>query len=286
LNNPLAFSRNPVEMALPPDVDRINKLRWFLGHYDLRVFVTPEAYIDVGRGSFDAAIRLSQTSLDRTGCMGTVGQFCDFATSSQIFCGGEHRNEQPVNVVFTNVKPFGLAASMAKIESLRPVVPEPFSIGNGVVISADATILAGARIGDGSVVAAGAVVVGHVEEFSIYGGIPAKKIRDRVDDSIKNAIKSTRWWDFDTVYLGNSLGNLQELSIRTDILHHYRKSTPRIVIQMDLGKPGNAEIKIIGFFHDGEMLKPSDLPPDVLQYFQQIGGPGPYRWVADIWDYL
>lgn len=283
---PVTFSRDPVEIGMPQDIELTNKLRWFLGHYDLRVFVRPEAYIDVGRGSYDAALRLAQSSLDSSGCLGTVGQFCDFATTSQIFCGGEHHNNQPVNVVFTNVSPFGIAASNAKISSLRPARGKTFTIGNGVVLSADVMVLSGAEIGDGAMVAAGAVVAGRVEEFAIHGGVPAKKIRDRVDEPTKAALKSVRWWDFDLVYLGNSLANLQELSVQTDAEHQYRKETPRIVVYLDARDKAKPEARILGFLHKGEMLKIGDLPAHIMAYFQQIGGPGPYKWIANIWDYL
>lgn len=48
-----------------------------------------------------------------------------------------------------------------------------------VWIGANCTILPGVRVGEGAVVAAGSVVTKDVEPFSIYGGVPAKKIRDR-----------------------------------------------------------------------------------------------------------
>ena len=41
------------------------------------------------------------------------------------------------------------------------------------------TILKGVTIGEGSVIAAGAVVTKNVTKYSIWGGIPAEKIRDR-----------------------------------------------------------------------------------------------------------
>jgi chloramphenicol O-acetyltransferase type B len=54
-------------------------------------------------------------------------------------------------------------------------------IGNDVWIGYGATIMQGVHIGDGAIVAAGAVVVKDVAPYSIYGGNPAKKIRDRFD---------------------------------------------------------------------------------------------------------
>jgi acetyltransferase-like isoleucine patch superfamily enzyme len=46
-------------------------------------------------------------------------------------------------------------------------------------ISSRVTILPGITIGEGAVVAANAVVTKDIEPFSIYGGIPAKKIAER-----------------------------------------------------------------------------------------------------------
>ena len=46
-------------------------------------------------------------------------------------------------------------------------------------IGANVTILKGVIIGEGSIIAAGAVVTKNVEKYSIYGGVPARKLRDR-----------------------------------------------------------------------------------------------------------
>lgn len=46
-------------------------------------------------------------------------------------------------------------------------------------ISSRVTILPGIEIGEGAVIAAGAVVTKDVEPFAIYGGVPAKKIGQR-----------------------------------------------------------------------------------------------------------
>lgn len=56
----------------------------------------------------------------------------------------------------------------------------PIIIGNDVWIGAKAIILSGVTIGDGAVIAAGAVVTKDVEPYTIVGGVPAKKIKHRV----------------------------------------------------------------------------------------------------------
>ena len=46
-------------------------------------------------------------------------------------------------------------------------------------IGANVTILKGVTIGEGAVIAAGAVVTKNVSPYSVYGGVPAKKLKDR-----------------------------------------------------------------------------------------------------------
>lgn len=53
------------------------------------------------------------------------------------------------------------------------------TIGNDVWIGTGAKILKGTTIEDGAVIAAGALVSGHVKSNEIFGGIPAKKISER-----------------------------------------------------------------------------------------------------------
>jgi len=55
----------------------------------------------------------------------------------------------------------------------------PVTIGDHVWLSARVTVLPGVSIGEGAVVAAGAVVTRDLESFGLYGGVPARRIRDR-----------------------------------------------------------------------------------------------------------
>lgn len=57
------------------------------------------------------------------------------------------------------------------------MIPAPIHIGKRVWIGSNATILPGVTIGDGAIVAAGAVVTKDVPENTIVSGVPAKVMR-------------------------------------------------------------------------------------------------------------
>ena len=54
-------------------------------------------------------------------------------------------------------------------------------IGKDVWIGAHAIIMTGVKVGDGAIIAAGSVVTKDCEPFTIYGGVPAKKIKSRFE---------------------------------------------------------------------------------------------------------
>lgn len=56
--------------------------------------------------------------------------------------------------------------------------PAPIVIGKNVWIGSNATILPGVSIGDGAIIAAGAVVTKDVDENVVVGGVPAKPIKN------------------------------------------------------------------------------------------------------------
>jgi acetyltransferase-like isoleucine patch superfamily enzyme len=56
------------------------------------------------------------------------------------------------------------------------IEPRPVEIGAGAWLAARVTVLPGARIGAGAVIAAGSVVAGDVAPGEVAGGIPARRI--------------------------------------------------------------------------------------------------------------
>lgn len=58
----------------------------------------------------------------------------------------------------------------------------PVNIEDNVFVFSNAMIMPGVTIGEGAIVLAGSVVIKNVEPWTIVGGNPAKKIRDRNHD--------------------------------------------------------------------------------------------------------
>lgn len=75
---------------------------------------------------------------------------------------------------------------------------EPLSIGNDVWLGHNSTIMPGAgSIGDGAVVAAGAVVNKPVPPYAVVAGNPARVVRYRFDPRTVAELLAERWWKLD-----------------------------------------------------------------------------------------
>ena len=74
-------------------------------------------------------------------------------------------------------------------------------IGNDVWIGSDVILLGGIKVGDGAIIAAGAVVTKDVPDYAIVGGVPAHVIRYRFDSEQISVLKRINWWDKDFGWL-------------------------------------------------------------------------------------
>lgn len=76
-----------------------------------------------------------------------------------------------------------------------------FLIGNDVWVCENVVVLPGIKIGDGAIVAAGAVVTKDVPPYAIVGGVPAKIIRYRFSDNQIQFLEKLKWWDKDVRWI-------------------------------------------------------------------------------------
>lgn len=83
------------------------------------------------------------------------------------------------NNVVVSREAFLCTASHDISSPIMELTTAPITIGNNVWICARAIVLPGVTIGDGAVVAAGAVVTKDVEPWTVVGGNPARVIKKR-----------------------------------------------------------------------------------------------------------
>ena len=85
-------------------------------------------------------------------------------------------------------------------------------IGNDVWIGYNATIMGGCIIGDGAIVAAGALVNKNVEPYSIVVGQPAKVIGKRFDDLERCKLLKLQWWNKPEEWIRKQADNFDDIN--------------------------------------------------------------------------
>ena len=104
------------------------------------------------------------------------------ASESKIIIGNKVMFGPNVTVVGGNHNTSVIGKLMYDIHEKRPEDDQDVTIENDVWVGSGAIILKGVRVGRGSIIAAGAVVVKDVLPYTIVGGTPAKIISLRFKD--------------------------------------------------------------------------------------------------------
>lgn len=82
-------------------------------------------------------------------------------------------------------------------------------VGNDVWIGFEAVVLAGVTIGDGAIIGSRAVVTHDVPPYTIVGGVPAKSIRKRFNESTISILLSIKWWDWSAEKIAQNIKAIQ-----------------------------------------------------------------------------
>ncbi|GGS35048.1 acetyltransferase [Actinokineospora fastidiosa] len=124
-----------------------------------------------------------------------IGRFCAIASGTRFLMAGA---EHPTMGVSTY--PFTMFGGAWAERTLDIVTGMPSRgdtvVGNDVWFGYRATVMPGVRIGDGAIIAAGAVVTADVPPYTIVGGNPARPIRRRYDDADVERLRRAAWWDW------------------------------------------------------------------------------------------
>jgi acetyltransferase-like isoleucine patch superfamily enzyme len=122
----------------------------------------------------------------------TIGSFCSISSSIHVFLGGDHRTDWSTTFPFGHIFEHELGGTGIPG---HPATHGDVTIGNDVWIAHGVTIMSGVTVGDGAVLGANCTVVKDVAPYEIVGGNPARHIKYRFPEEIRNLRLALRWWD-------------------------------------------------------------------------------------------
>ncbi|MHB0671883.1 Chloramphenicol acetyltransferase [Roseomonas mucosa] len=168
-----------------------------------------ESYTTIGAGNNIYGIGSFGSVMSGFPINTKFGRYCCVATGVK-FTGFRHPIEAVSlsSAVFSPYREF-VASYFRDVEARDGQVPNfnrvptpqpqgrPIRIGNDVWIGSDVQLSGGISIGDGAIIAAGSMVTKDVPAYAIVGGRPAKLLKYRFDETIRNGLLASRWWDYE-----------------------------------------------------------------------------------------
>lgn len=154
--------------------------------------------------------------------IGEIGKYCSLAPKVEVITGSHPtRNYVSTHPCFYSIlyKSRKSFVSENKYDEFAYAKPScPVVIGNDVWVGYGAKILQGVKIGDGAIVAAGAVVTKDIPPYAIVGGIPARIMRFRFTDNDITFLTQLKWWDKDIEWIKNNADYFSDISLLKSIV--------------------------------------------------------------------
>lgn len=129
-----------------------------------------------------------------------IGKFCSIGPNVRFGLGVHPTDLISTHPAFySNNKAFKTFADRTYYKEYGNIVLE-----NDIWIGANVIILDNVTIGNGAIVAAGAIVTKNVLPFEVVGGVPAKHIKFRLEKEIRDKVMQSDWWNKDENWFVNN----------------------------------------------------------------------------------
>lgn len=176
--------------------------------------VTYGAYVEIGKGTRLSNVDMGDYSYtDRYADVAnaSIGKFANIAAFSRIGATDHPLETASLHHFLYRSSDYwdDAGVDIAWFDKRRA---RRASIGHDTWIGAAAQIRPEVTLGHGAVVGANAVVTKDVDPYTIVAGIPAKPIRLRFAESIRDRMLSLEWWNWDHETLRARLEDFRTLS--------------------------------------------------------------------------
>lgn len=139
-----------------------------------------------------------------------VGRYCSIANTVRSAL-----INHPIDALTTHPVLYERKFGVVDKDIVREV---PLVIEDDVWIAHNVVILPGCKfVGRGAVIGAGSIVTQDVPRYSVMVGNPARKLRDRFDPELIEALEASCWWEMDLAQLRELLTEREGLVRRPTV---------------------------------------------------------------------
>jgi acetyltransferase-like isoleucine patch superfamily enzyme len=148
-----------------------------------------------------------------------IGAFCSLAKDVAFVLSGNHDLQRVTSSPVRKL--FGVEGydTSGEISGRGGVV-----LGNDVWVGRGALLLSGARVGDGAVIGARAVVSGEVPPYAVVVGNPAQVVKHRFPADTVDRLRASRWWELPDEVLRDAVDLLSSRDVEAFLDHVARVS--------------------------------------------------------------
>lgn len=175
-----------------------------------------EPGVALGTCEIQAGVRIGMHSYMNDGFIRSgveIGRYCSIGRNVTIGTGHHEMSALSTSSFF---KVFSKPSTMKLADPIRRV---RVKVGHDVWIGDRVIILSGVSIGNGAVLAAGAVVATDVPDYAVVGGVPARFLKWRFPEDMVHRLVKLRWWEFEpedlqSLDMSDLLGAIEKLEKR------------------------------------------------------------------------